>query len=95
MAPTYPESALSLLASCSEYRNGDCDFEVLKAAVWRAAMEISLPQERAIRNFLQHAEGRLDMIQFTVDVEDVSEAALVAVAVIEARLSSYLAGDDA
>ena len=58
-------------------------------------MEISIPQERAIRDFLQHAEGRLDMIQFTVDVEDVREAVLVAVAPIEARLLSYLAGDDA
>ena len=57
-------------------------------------MEISIPQERAIRDFLQHAEGRLDMIQFTVDVEDVHQAALVAVTTIEARLSSYLAGDD-
>ena len=95
MAPTFPESALCLLASCSEYRNGEYDLEVLKAAVWRAAMEISIPQERAIRDFLQHAEGRLDMIQFTVDVEDVREAALGAVAAIEVRLSSYLAGGDA
>ena len=94
MAPTYPEVALRLMASCYEYRNGDDGLEILKVAVWSAAREISIPQERALRDFLQQAEARLDIIQFTLDAEDVREAALVAVTTIEARLSSYLAGDD-
>lgn len=94
MAPTYPEVALRLMASCYEYRNGDDGLEILKAAVWSAAREISIPQERALRDFLQQTEARLDIIQFTLDAEDVREAALVAVTTVEARLSSYLAGDD-
>lgn len=94
MAPAYPEVALRLLACCSEYRNGDDGLEILKAAVWSAAREISIPRERTVRDFLQQAEARLDIVQFTVDTEDVREAALVVVTTIEARLSSYLVGDD-
>lgn len=93
MTPAYPEVALRLLACCSEYRNGDDGLEILKAAVWSAAREISIPQERAVRDFLQQAEARLDVLQFTVDADDVREAALVVVTTIEASLSSYLVGD--
>ena len=93
-ALTYPEVALRLMASCSEYRNEDDGLEILKAAVWSAAREISIPQEGAVRDFLQQSEARLDIIQFTLDAEDVREAALKAVTTIEARLSSYPAGDD-
>lgn len=40
------------MASCYEYRNGDDGLEILKVAVWSAAREISIPQERALRDFL-------------------------------------------
>lgn len=94
MAPTYPDVARRLLVCCSAYRAGVDGLESLKSAVWGAATEISIPQERELREFLQRAEGRLDMIQFTVDAENIREETFAVVAEIEARLLSYLAEEE-
>ncbi len=91
MAPTYARVAQHLLACCSEYREGDGGLEALKSAVWNAAGEVRLPEERSLRDFLQRAEGQLDMIQFTVGADDVRAAVLEVVMALEARLRSYLA----
>ena len=91
MAPTYPALAEHLLNQCRKYRHGDIDLEILKAEIWSAASEVSIPQERALREFLQQAEGRLDMIQFTVDEAAVEQASQQIVETIEERLIAYLA----
>ena len=92
--PTYPSVAERLLAHCREYRQGKEDLATLKAEIWSAASQVSIPEERALREFLQQAEGRLDMIQFTVDEVEVQRASLEVLETIEARLMAYLGDAD-
>lgn len=94
MAPTYPAVAQTLLTHCRKYRQGEVDLEILKGEIWSAASQVSIPEERALREFLQQAEGRLDMIQFTVDEAEVERASLEIVEAIEARLVAYLVDSD-
>lgn len=94
MSPIYPDVAERLLARCMEYGRGVAGLDVLKTDVWWAASQISVPEERALREFLQQAEGRLDMIQFTVNESEVGPASFEVVASIEARLVPYLAGPE-
>jgi hypothetical protein len=95
VAPSYPAIAENLLAHCRKYRHGVEDLKSLQAEVWSAASQVSIPEERALREFLQQAEGRLDIIQFTVDEAEVERASLETVEAIEGRLSAYLAEPDA
>lgn len=94
MAPTYPAVAQHLLALCRRYLQGIEDLETLKAEIWSAASQVSIPEERTLREFLQQSEGRLDMIQFTVDGPEVRRASMEVVGAIEARLVAYLTGPD-
>jgi hypothetical protein len=92
LSPTYPGVAERLLACCREYRRRVEGLDVLKTDIWWAASQISVSEERVLREFLQQAEGRLDMIQFRADESEVGPSSLEVVATIEARLVSYLAG---
>lgn len=94
MTPAYVDVVDRLLACCTEYREHKVGLEGLKAAVWATAREMSNPEERDMHEFLQRAEGRLDMIQFTVDAADVWGASIEVAATIEARLLAYLADGD-
>ena len=95
VAATYPEVARSLLERCAEYRQQVIDLAALKATVWAAANEIVIPQERETHDFLQRAEGRLDMVEFTVDDEQSFPATIEIVREIEERLTRYLDGNAA
>lgn len=94
MDPTYPGVAERLLTHCRRYRHGSEELESLKAEIWSAASQVSIPEEHELREFLQQAEGRLDMIQFTVDESELKDAVLAISKTIEARLVSYLADSD-
>lgn len=94
MAPTYPAVAQHLLVLCRRYLEGKEDLETLKAEIWSAAAQVSIPEERTLREFLQRYEGRLDLIQFTVDGPEISRASMEVVGAVEALLVAYLADLD-
>jgi 2-keto-3-deoxy-galactonokinase len=74
--PTYPEAARELLASCDAYIGGLASFAETKSAIWSAAQQIVLVDKRELHDFLQVAEGRLDMIQHTTNTDSVFQATL-------------------
>lgn len=92
MSPTYPDVASRLLEVCDMFRRGQVELAGLKAAVWSASGEIALPQERPLREFLQHAEGRLDMAEFTVDDDELPKVLDDILLEVEAELRRYLLG---
>jgi hypothetical protein len=95
MGPIYPAVAEELLSRCQEYRTHRRELESLKQDIWSAAAQISVPQERFIRDFLQRAEARLDIVQFTVDESQVRSASMEIVDEVETQLTAYLAGEEA
>lgn len=92
MAPTYPDAARALLARCAEYRERSIDLGTFKASVWSAANEFVIPQERETRDYLQQVEGKLDILEFTVDDDKLFDATLELVAGIEDTMNRYLSG---
>ena len=94
MASMYPAVARQLLHACGEYRQHRIDLTSLKASTWSAASQILIPQEKAFRDYLQQAEGRLDMLEFTTDDDKLLDATLELVEELEIRLRRYL-GEDA
>jgi hypothetical protein len=65
---------------------GALDLDGLKALVWEAASTIVAPQERQLRDFLQWAEGQLDMLQHTTDDAELFARSLEIVGRLEAKL---------
>ncbi len=61
----YDDILTKLYNDCEKYRNHISDMDELKTAVWQAAQSLANFEEKELRYFLQQAEGRLDMIQFT------------------------------
>lgn len=59
----YPTAASALLRQRREYREQRLGLDELKAAIWDAVQTIVAVEERLVRDFLQSAEGRLDMIE--------------------------------
>lgn len=85
MATQYAETLNALLQQIERFRCSDLSLDDLKSAIWEAARVVSSHEERALRDALQQAEGRLDMIQFTVNEPGVRAEALKLVDAIEAR----------
>lgn len=67
MATNYPQILNEVERACGEYRRKAQTLDELKATLWRAASEVVAHEERSLRDFLQWAEGQLDMIQYTTD----------------------------
>lgn len=91
----YKSAAAALIDSCNAYRDREMTLPALKARVWEAAQSIVAIEEKALRSFLQQAEGRLDMVEHTRDEDEVFAATLRIVREIEDELRAYLADDDA
>jgi hypothetical protein len=91
IAPTYPEAAQNLLNTCQDYRLRLLSLESLKRIVWGTALEVVDVEERATRDFLQAAEGKLDMLEHTIDEERLFDATLPVVSEIEEQMARYLA----
>jgi hypothetical protein len=88
--PTYPETAQKLLEACDAYLNRQLGLAEIKNAVWSSAQEIVLVDERGLRDFLQTAEGRLDMVEHTTDAAAVFEATTPVVREVRQRVAAYL-----
>jgi hypothetical protein len=88
--PTYPKAARELLASCDAYLGGSASLAETKSAIWSAAQQIVLVDERELRDFLQAAEGRLDLIEHTTDAASVFQATLPVVREVHDRMLIYL-----
>lgn len=86
----YPEVLRSLRDLCHRYRQGLVDIDELKAGIWSAAGQIVHVEERALREFLQSADGKLDMMQFTVDEASVFGESLKIVSAIERKLEEAM-----
>jgi len=80
----YDDILTALSDDCEKYRNHLSDIDELKTAVWNAAQAITNFEEKELRNFLQQAEGQLDMIQFTS--ENVFEDSLGTVSEITEKI---------
>ena len=88
--PTYPDTAQKLLAACDAYVNRQLALTDMKNAIWGSAQEIVLVDERDLRDFLQTAEGRLDVIEHTTDAAAVFEATTPVVREVGQRMAAYL-----
>lgn len=86
MATLYPDMLRKLKLGCGRYRAKLLGIEDLKALVWEAASTMVAPQERELREFLQWAEGQLDMIQFTTDDAEDFARSLEIVGRLDAKL---------
>jgi hypothetical protein len=69
-------SLRSLLEIIDRFERGEVRVEVLQAAVRMAEDSVTEHDLRDLRNFLRSAEGKLDMIRFTVERDRVFEEAL-------------------
>jgi len=84
----YQKELKNLLADCERYRRNHLGTEELKSSLWQTARTITDTEEQELRNFLQQAEGELDMIQFTC--EDMSGESLRVVSGITERIMPML-----
>jgi hypothetical protein len=85
----YRETLQDLKTACSKYRRHLLGIEELKAAVWEAAQTIVAVEELELHKFLQWAEGQLDMVQFTVDQENIFRESLKIVSQIEEQIQQW------
>jgi hypothetical protein len=90
MATLYAEALAGLLERIDRFRRSDLSLDDLKSAIWEAARVVSSHEERALRDSLQQAEGRLDMIQFTVEEPGVRIEALKILDAVEARVRAAM-----
>lgn len=89
MPTIYPDQVRAVLKACLAYQDGKVDLDELKARIWEGAQAVVAVEEAEFRRFLQSAEGKLDVIQFTA--EDVRDSVLDVVRKIEARVRAHLA----
>lgn len=74
MATVYPDFVRGVIDACLAYQAHKISLDALKSEIWKGAMAIASVQEADFRHFLQAAEGRLDILQFTT--EDVRTAVI-------------------
>lgn len=86
MTTRYAETLAVLLVQIDRFRRSDLSLDALKSAIWEAARVVSSHEDRALRDALQQAEGRLDMVQFTVDESGARVEALKILDTLEARV---------
>jgi hypothetical protein len=85
----YPRTVARVKAACVEYRSGLIGVEQLQFAIWNASQEIVAVDERELRNYLQNAEGSLELLRFTVDETSLPGKALEVIAGIEDHLKRW------
>lgn len=91
MCTHYPDEVQNLLKAYAEFRSGGMKLGALKSAIWRAASVIVSVEEADFREFLQWAEGAIDVTEFTT--ENVYQEALKIVERIETEAKRRLVGN--
>lgn len=86
----YPDVAVDVAQACRRYRDRLISEEELQQHLWKAAQTIVAIEEKDLREYLQHAEGQLELLRFTVDGDRVYDSALPLVSEIEKRVAEYL-----
>lgn len=86
----YRDVVRELLQRCEDYREGRLALADFKSAIWGATQVIVAVEERSLRDFLQRAEGRLDVLEHMTDAEKVFSATLPVVSEIEGELRRSL-----
>jgi hypothetical protein len=90
--PIYPQAARDLLDTCREYREQVVSLASIKSAIWQTADEVVAVEDRPLRDFLQAAEGRLDVIEHITNDERIFDETLPVIEEVESRLREYLSG---
>lgn len=90
MTTHYMDTLSVLLERIDRFRRSDLSLDDLKSALWEAAQAVSSHEERELRDALQQAEGRLDMIQFTVEEPGIRSEALKILDAVEARVRAAM-----
>jgi hypothetical protein len=85
----YPQAVARARTACLDYRARRIGIEQLQTAIWSTSQEIVAVEEKELRRFLQNAEGRLDMLRFTVDQALLFERTLELVGEIEDYLRRW------
>lgn len=63
----YAEALQEVREACTRYRQQSSNLDDLQAALWKAIETVVAVEERELRDFLQRAEGELEMVQFTAN----------------------------
>ena len=75
-----------LLTAIAQFRSRQIDLENLQATLWNCAQGLTAHEDRLLREKLQDAEGKLELIRFTIDSENVYNEALKALGEVELYL---------
>ncbi|WP_146147472.1 hypothetical protein [Prauserella shujinwangii] len=86
----YPDVAQDLIKKCRDYRARKLPLGVIKAELWNAAQQTVAVEESELRRALQAAEGRLDILEHTVDSNALFDETKLIVLDVERRLGEYL-----
>jgi hypothetical protein len=79
----YPEALLELKQGCTRYRRKAIREEELQSCLWKAVQTIVAVEEKELRDYLRSAEGRVELLRFTVNQNQVYEEVLKLVEEIE------------
>jgi hypothetical protein len=90
---SYPAVARRVLLVCQQFRTAAADLADVKRELWNASTEIVDVDEADYRSFLQQAEGRVDMVEFTVDSSRRHRAVLQIIEEVEGQTRRYLDAD--
>lgn len=90
MATAYPELLEHLRIMLADYRAKRVAISDLQKAVWRTAEAVVSYEDRDLRKFLQSVEGKLDVLQFTIDPPEQFTASLDIIAALEDQLRKSL-----
>ena len=81
----YPQMLQRICDAVDEYRNNQRSIESLQSLLLDGADTITTPEVRADRRFLQHIEGKLELLRFTTDGDEFEEEVEAVLKQIEDR----------
>ena len=81
-----PDTVQNVSEACEQYRRREVSEEQLQQCVWNAVQLVVAIEDKELRTFLKRAEGKLELLRFTVDSARLYEESLAVVAEIERRL---------
>lgn len=85
----YPDIILDLKVACARYRRQEITEKQLQEHLWKAVQGVVALEEKAHRAFLRQAEGKIELLQFTVSIGELRNEVSAIVAQIEDHLSGW------